>query len=292
MTARQGFLYGLYFLLVFAVLAFVRFPGERLAAFVAGRTTGLFPEVTLEMDGIKPVLPFGISCENSRILLGGLPPIHPDTLAVFPHIQTVFSPEKDFRFSGDWMGGRFQGDLTGYNPDRNTVGSVKADAGGITVEGLAYRGRRVRLNLSFTLSADYVRQQQEDGATYSGRLVLTDVTAKIQSPVFKKMGIDALRFSRIELAFRQDGRRISLTHITATGDVMTFNLSGQITTGPLPLSSPMNWKVAAKGFFQPQPAYMAKFSGISALARLFKADSPEGIPVRVAGPLKSLGVRL
>lgn len=290
MSARQTLFYLVYFVVVCVVFSIICFPGEKAANKINAQLAGRFPNATLHMDKVIPFFPGGVHCINPQIKVQNRFLIPFETLKFEYPFFDLFKTDKTLTFDGTLFSGVVNGSLTNVSWRRKTFSAFDLTLDHLKSKNILYTSPHIKADISFTLDGNY--SVQANPPTSEGKLTLTDIKTLIQNPFFNGVGIQELEFTRMDIDFQLEGKKITILNCEAKGVLMVICLKGTLIAPKEPLSPQINWVLDLKGFIQPQPAYLSKSARLSSMASLFDQTQKQGIPIHISGPLNAPAIEL
>lgn len=270
--------YSLYFLSALVFFALVLFPEKEAAKGLSNFTAQALGGVRLETDTAGPAFPAGLDLTGSRWTVFHFPPVKPETMRLDLSLTSLFSPLKDLTFKAEINQGQVRGHLRQVSFSRNEVASIDMDLSDIRVKDFPYQTDQYLIKLSFDAGGRY-EYLKTTGSPRAG-LVLVNFTADLpDNPEAEKLGLSKLEFTRVELEFTMENKRILLTKCSARGPLMSLDMEGEISS-----ADPL--EIQLKGQMNPGPSFVSKLSTLASVKDLFRGTTGKGIPVTISGTLR------
>ena len=289
---KQVSFYILYFFAAFIFFTILCFPQKPVGKRLSRTLSKLSPALSIQMESASPILPPGIASKQTTLIFGNNQSIPLETFRLHFSILDLLKPEKNIRFSGTLLGGVVNGRTEGVSFSRNDFSRLVVNMTGLHIQKFTHKTPGADMEISFKLTGNAICQKKNGQSTTKGTMILANVITQMKDSIFNQMGIDTLEFSRVEIDFLTDKQQINILRCIATGNVMTLRLKGKLTPGKNFLAFPEDGTLDLKGFIQPQPGYLPKLASISSMARLFKNNRQQGIPIQITGSLKAPRISL
>ncbi len=277
--------YALYILGITGIFAYILFPSETVEQYLARRVQQERPDLTLEVDRIRPDFPPGLRLDAPRIFKRGVRPpvLSATTLRVHPRIRTLLSDSPSFAFKGDVYGGELTGNATVKTEGgARTLTQLVASLSALKVETVEPLQRRIpQSQIEGTVNAALTYRRDEDGTeTAEGGLNASDIRLKVTTPL---IDIGTLTFQRITARMTMDkNHRIRIEECQLAGAQMNGELTGDITLKTPPESSVLN----LSGKVTPHPSFVADL-GQAATMLLKSRGGSSDLAFRIRGTLEN-----
>lgn len=267
--------YALYALALTGVLLYARFPADAVERFLVDRVARAAPGTELIIGELRPALPPGLVMEPVGLARAERPLLRLDRLQLTPALLSLLGDRPRTGVDALGLDGRVEGELTlARTGDQAVPEAAEAELENLDLAGLPFlqelspHGVAGRLDGSLTYAAG------EGEAT----LTIRDGAVVFAEPLFN---IPELSFARIDARLAlAEGRTLSLTECTLSGNQVGGSLSGTLTLARPLESSSLN----LTGELRPHPALLASL-GDGAAMLLRQTRGP--IPFAIRGPLAS-----
>jgi type II secretion system protein N len=267
--------YALYALLLTGVLLYARFPADAVERFLVDRVARAAPGTELIIGELRPALPPGLVMEPVGLTRADTPLLRLDRLRLTPSLLSLLGDRPRTGVDARGLGGRVEGELTlARTGERAVPEAGRAELKSLDLSGLPFLQ---------SLSPHTVTGLLDGTLTYAagdGEAMVTirDGGVTFAEPLFN---IPELSFARIEARLAlAEGRTLSLTECTLSGNQVGGNLSGTLT-----LSRPLeSSRLELTGELRPHPALLA---GLGDGAAMLLRQTRGPIPFAIRGPLAS-----
>ncbi len=292
MTVKRFFIYLIYFIAAVGVFGILRFPHQAAARKITLAAQNMFPGIRITMDRVSLCFPPGLKMENTAVHLGDALIFEPKNFRVYFPVSSLLGLKKNIDFSASLLEGGINGHITDISLAENTYSGLQVAVNGLQVRNLDLVMQGMAAQVSFDLSGRYHVPDLQESSAEKGGLVMSKVTCTIQDAFLNTMGITALDFNEITLAFTRNDNQIIISDLLATGGIIKVAADGRLVFAGGSLAAPENWMVDLTGSLHPQPAYVSKFAGILSMENLFKTSPEKGIPFTITGPAATLEIQL
>jgi type II secretion system protein N len=213
------------------VFAYLRFPGETFARYLAALATDLNPEAILLVDDIKPAIPPGMTLDNVTLGFRDTPQatISADAVTVGPAWLPLFKGRSAAAFAAKTYGGTVNGQAqTGrfLALDGPIDWNVYLD--GIDVGKIAYLkerlGHQITGNLTGVMTFSGPLESMQNGAG-NFDFTLVNGAYPLRETI---MGMERLDFRKVEAAVGIKNGVLTIKRLRLTGDRINGTLSGDI----------------------------------------------------------------
>ncbi|MCM2286004.1 MAG: type II secretion system protein GspN [Desulfobacula sp.] len=278
MRPKPVLLYGLYFLSALVFFALVLFPEKEAAKGITNFVNQALGGVRLETDTAGTAFPAGLDLSGSRWTLFHFPPVKPETMRLNLSLPSLFNPLKDLTFKAKINQGQVRGNLRQVSFSGKEFASLDMDLSNIQVRNFPYQTDQYNMTLSFDAGGRYEYLKPQNSSRAS--LILLNFTADLPgNPEAEKLGLSKLEFSRVELEFTMENKRIILTKCSARGPLMSLDMEGEVST-----AEPLD--IRLKGQLNPGPSFVSKLSTLASVRDLFRDTPGKGIPISISGTLR------
>ncbi|MEE4365129.1 MAG: type II secretion system protein GspN [Desulfotignum sp.] len=292
MTVKRFFICLIYFMAAVGIFGILRFPHQAAARKITLAAQNMFPGIRITMDRVSLCFPPGLNMENTAVHLGNTLTLDPKNVRVHFPVSILLGLKKNINFSASLLEGYVNGHITDISLAENTYSGLQVVVTALQVRNLDIVLQGTAAQVSLDLSGRYHVPDQPEHSAGKGGLVMSKVTCATQDAFLNTMGITALDFNEITLAFTRNDKQILISDLLAAGDIINVTADGRLVfTGGSP-AAPENWTIDLTGSLHPQPAYVSKFAGILAMENLFKTNPEKGIPFTMTGPAAALDIQL
>lgn len=298
MKVKSVLLYGGYFLFSCVLFGVLLFPGKQAATYLSRKLEDVLPVRQVRLTGVDLAFPLALRLEGAAFELDDGRMLTPSAVKLSFRPDSLFRTMKRVRFSARFGGGLIDGTLESQQILDRPFSRLHINIRNLEMKNILYANGLADISLSFTADGRFnFPVPGGDGdmqpAGGKGQIVFSKVTARVDHPVFRKMGIFKLDFAQVDTEFSLDDRALVIGKLLAKGPVMTVNLTGDIKPEDRFSNSEFdNSFVQLEGYLQPSAAYMSKFANVPSLVMLFKNVNQKGIPIRINGRVNLPGVVL
>jgi type II secretion system protein N len=278
--------YALYILGVTGIFAYILFPSDTVGQYLARQVQQQRPDLTLEMDRVRPDFPPGLRIEAPRIFKRGLnqPVLSATSLRVHPRIRTLLSDAPSFAFKGNVYGGELTGTATvNTEGGGRTLTQLVASLSALKVETVEILQQKLpRGRVEGTVNAALTYRRDEDGAeTAEGGLNASDIRVEVTTPI---IDVGTLTFQRITARMTMDGdRRIRIEECQLAGAQMNGELTGEITLRTPPERSALN----LTGKVTPHPSFVASLGQAATMLLRSRGGRTSELSFQIRGTLEN-----
>ena len=284
--------YALFFLGIASFFLYLYFPSEGVRQYLEASATRISPDLSIDVEGIRPSFPLGIKFKNTRVhdeSKPGPPLFVTDTLVVLPTIDTILKWRPIFRFSFDAYGGEIDGRLAfdSFAFDGDIASDV--DLKGILLE--RYPMLRERLKRKCTGVINGVVSYAFDTKAVLAGSGRADLSVRNGTVGFTQpfMGLDRLGFEYIAIRVRIKDEQVVVQKLSLKGDELSAEGRGTIRLNQRLGRSMLDLTVQ----IDPSSGILRNDQGTLNLARLFMNGAGSGqVQVRIHGTLAQPRFRL
>ena len=284
--------YALFLVGIASFFLYLYFPSEGVRQYVEASATRISPDLSVDVEGIRPSLPFGIKLKNTRVHHESKPGpalFVADTLVLLPTIDTILKWRPIFRFSCDAYGGEIDGRLAfdSFAFDGDIASDV--DLKGILLERYPMLRERLKRKCTGVISGA-VSYAFDTKAVLAGSgqadLSVRDGTVGFIQPF---MGLDRLGFEHIDIRVRVEDEQAVVQKLSVKGDMLNAEGRGTIRLNQRLGRSMLDLTVQ----IDPSSGFLGNDQGTLNLARLFMNGAGSGqLQVRIHGTLSQPRFRL
>ncbi len=278
------FYYFLFFLAAFAVCLFVRFPGEKTAAYFT--RTLMQPDSTLRMSigNVKPALPFRFQFEHTQFHLGSDMVIKPEPFFVSLGLQSLFKADKIIDIRSQFNQGKIKADLHLKSITPFVVSSAKIFATDIKMNAFNYVTNLGDLTLNGEMSGDIkFHPAEEKKIKGEGTVSSRKFSAEMKNSFFNTLNIPVVDFSDIQFDFTYQGNVVTINQGVAKGPIIHIVLKGTFEV----LSPFAESRLDLSGSIMPDSPYLAKFAHTTVVKEAAKDIARDGIRFNITGTFKN-----
>lgn len=228
---RYTFGYAAFAVAALIVFAYLRFPGDMFARYLAAAATDMNPNAIMLVDFVTPAIPPGITLHNVSIGFRDRPQatIQADAITVGPACLPLFKGRSATAFAAKAYGGAVSGQAQ-TSQFLAVDGQIdwKVNLDGIDIGKIGYLkerlGRQFAGNLTGVLTFSSLLPSLQNGV---GSLEFTLVNGGYQ---FREsiMGMDRLDFKKVEAAIGIKNGVLTINRLRLTGDKVNGALTGDI----------------------------------------------------------------
>jgi type II secretion system protein N len=278
---NKRILYAAYIIVAAVFFFYYLFPSEAAIKYIASNLTRIRPDLSIEIDHIKPSLPYSLGLHNVRLyhlnnLLFDITrmKITPDLLSLFRHETTFFFKSKTFE-------GSVKGKIT--MAEKMSVRQVKIDANftGVQINDIPVLQDLIKRKISGTLDAKIIYSNMGPDETLNAELDLSDCTFEIMTPLIP---LETLSFASIGADVTFNKGRLQIKECIIKGDQMEGKVSGEVTMGDPVGKSVIN----LSGTIIPQAVLLEDLKKtLPVNLFLNKSSGAYHFPIRLSGTLDS-----
>ncbi len=284
--------YAVFLLAIASFFLYLYFPSEAIRQYVEASATRISPDLSVDIEGIRPSFPLGVKLKNTRVhqeSKPGPPIFVADTLVLLPTIDTILEWRPVIRFSCDTYGGEIDGRLALDSFDFNGFIASDVDLKGILLERYPMLRERLKRKCTGVISGA-VSYAFDTKAVLAGSgqadLSVRDGTVGFIQPF---MGLDRLGFESISVRVRIKDEQAVVQTLSVKGDALNAEGRGTIRLNQRLGRSMLDLTVE----IDPSSGFLRNDQGTLNLARLFmNGVGSSQLQVRIHGTLAQPRFRL
>jgi len=288
---KKWFGYILFCIIIAGGLLYYRFPSDALRDYLQKTANNVNNSVTLSIDQVKPLLPFGIKLVHSELFLKGKLSrklFRSDILTIKSSPWSFFKEISKYCFKCLSYGG----DITGcvyFKSSMKAPFDTEIELRDIHIaehEHLKdFIGREIDGILSATI---FYKGEHKNliGGTGEAHVTLAEGKIALLVPV---LSIESIEFDEIKSNMALKKQTINLKHVELKGPLLKSTLSGTIRLKKEFTKSALN----LKGTIEPYASFFKDMKDISNTMSFFKQRMKEGVlPFIIYGTIEEPKVRL
>jgi len=285
---KTFFLYGLWTLAALLFFLWLLFPGEFAEALIEAHADRRLSPGTLNVEGVSPALPLGLSVKGVALTLPGLPPVTARNIRVTPSWLTLVTSRPGAEMTASLFGGKAAGSARIRYKGRQWS-RIRGRLKGMDLATVSplLKGR-VPIEWSVSGRGDGTFELSRDNkAKGTGRLSLANVTVGFDDPLIP---LDNLEFASVVVDVEVDGSKLTFSRIHVEGTEVDAELKGTLTLSRRLESSRIN----ISGTLNPDPGFVKELSDRLPISMLMdpKLLKRGRIPLRISGTLSNPRVSL
>lgn len=282
MKIKLVLFYLLFSMAAFVLFVFVLFPGKKVAAYLSDTVTRPDAMVQVHMEDADLYPPLRVFFDNPRFSLGPDLTIIPQTFGISLSVPAFFENEKNISFQSKIFQGTATGSFRVTHLDPLSVSDAQITISDIKITQFFYQTDLADITVSGEMNGQYTFWGQEDKQQQGkGTLVIQNVSAVMENSLFNRLKLPLIDFSRVEAAYTQAGKTITITNCIAKGSILHIKLTGDIQTG-FPLKES---RLNLMGVVLPESPYLAVLADNAAIKAAVKNISRDGITFGLSGTL-------
>lgn len=278
---KKRFLYSLWTLASLLLFLWVLFPGEFVEALIEAHADRKFGNVSVNVEGVGPALPLGLSVKGLALNLPDFPVVRARDIRLTPSWLTLVTPRPGVAMKASLFGGRVKADvrvrykglvwqrITGEVEDVDLATLSPFVNGRLPID-LVLSGRgEARLDLT-----------RDKEVTGTGEIRLVDVTVGITDFIIP---VEKLSFASVIVEVEVKGHNLTVSRIHVDGTEVDVELRGTLTLSNRLESSRIN----LSGTVNLDPGFIRELTDRVPLAMLvdLKLLKRGRIPLRIRGTL-------
>lgn len=285
---NKRFLYSLWTLASLLFFLWLLFPGAFAEALIEAHTDRKFGNVSVDVKGVRPALPLGLSVKGLALGLPELPPVSVRGIRVTPSWLTLVTPRPGAGMKASIFGGSVEADVRvrykGLAWSRVTGEMEDVDLATLS----PFLKGRLPVDLALSGRGDGILELTRDKeVTGMVEIRLADVTVGLKDPVIP---VEKLTFASVTAEVEVKGRKLTISSVHVDGTEVDAELRGSLTLSKRLESSRIN----VNGTVNPDPDFVKTLSDRVPLAMLVdpKLLKRGRIPLRITGTLGNPKVSL
>ncbi|BCS94726.1 hypothetical protein DSLASN_03580 [Desulfoluna limicola] len=278
---NKRFLYSLWTLASLFFFLWLLFPGEFAEALIEAHTDRKVGNVSVNLEGVGPALPLGLSVKGLSLSLPDMPPVSARDIRLTPSWLTLVTSRPGAGMKASLFGGRVEADVR-VRYKGFAWNSISGEVEDVDLSTLSpfFSGR---LPVDLTLSGQgqgRLELTRDNEVTGTGEIRLAGVTVGIKDPIIP---VEKLTFASVTAEVEVKGRKLTITRVHVDGTEVDAELRGTLTLSDRIESSRIN----VNGTVNPDPDFVKTLSDRVPLAMLVdpKLLKRGRIPLRITGTL-------
>lgn len=283
MAGKPIFLYFLFFLAVFTLFLFLRFPGEKAAAYFTRSLAITDSNLKVSIGNVKPALPFHLEFENTEFQFGHDIVIKPESFTVYPGLFDFFKTEKTIDIRSNLQKGTIQSGLYLKTIHPFVLSRAKVLGSDIEIIDFKYITSLGEMILKCKMAGDINFDLGDKKIIGEGMVLFREFSAEMKNPFLNSLNIQVVDFSDIQFDFTHAENIITVKQCSAKGSTINVVLKGTIEIGFPVKESRLN----LSGSLLPDSPYLAKFAHSKAVKEITKDITRDGIRFKITGTFKN-----
>ncbi|MBN1843601.1 MAG: type II secretion system protein GspN [Deltaproteobacteria bacterium] len=268
--------YGLFAAIVSALSLFFCFPSEAVRQYLEGSAYNVDPAFALKINGVRPVLPFGLELQKadlSRKDQPGISLFKADSFVLRPSTRILVLKRPALRFDCRTYGGRIRGVIAFKTFTLGGPFQSDMEMTGIRLGQYPLLKERLKRECTGVLSGTVTYAGNRESllqGSGKGDLSIINGSLKFSQPF---LGVESMDFERMEIRMVLENQKISVAHFDCKGKQLEGTASGTIHLNTIIPRSSLNLKVAVK----PVTDVSGNNGGLFDLAKLLGQRSKDGV---------------
>jgi type II secretion system protein N len=284
--SKKTLLYTAYVVGITAFFLYLLFPSDTVRLYLAHQLSQGNPDVTVNIDRVRPVLPPGIKLHDIDIAYRNMVLFNFDNLKIMPSLLSLFSSTTNLKFKGQVYNGSFNG--RAELDDRNQNRSLKIDGkiSGVQLREIESLQQMSAHKISGALGGDFVLADRGPNRSLTGKLVMSDCQVELEEAVFNQK---SLAFKNVNAELMLNNNTLNIKQCNASGNQLDVSISGTILLNPNSGKNTLN----LTGSLTPHHALLAKIEKSFPIDLLRKNKSGNSaISFKIDGTLDQPGFSL
>ena len=203
MKFKTLLIYFICFVGVFIFFVYILFPQQRAGEILSSKINNeIQKNLKVNIEKVKPALPFSIKLKNSELVLNNDLVIILDFITLSPSIISLFKKEKKIKFKIHAYNGTIKGVVRADFKDILSNLFLELDLDSFNFKNIKYKTKIGDINLEFIANADCKHQKSSINDYYgigNGNINISECIAKINSDNFfiKQIGEKQFNFKKL-----------------------------------------------------------------------------------------------